>query len=252
MRQLDERSRDDMRDMAYDGNGIIMLVRRYGNHARVQARDELMQTLEMLGRRVRVGAQNPVSALEKIGAGAVDAVLLRTCHGVARHVIAAVRQNLSRRRKDMRLRGKRVGNDAAIIPIAQKAQVIIDRRNRRRQDDEVGTLFHEIGERLAFGSAGVRDPPARDCLAAGPRIDVDPEHLDVGVAFCDGGRKRRADKPQPDHGDVIEPVRDLIYSIFRHALTFFLAPKSSSPGQQSFSLAVTSRSRPSVRLLPHP
>ena len=220
MRQLDERSRDDMRNMAYNGNGIIMLVRRYGNHARVQARDELMQTLEMLGRRVRVGAQNPVSALEKIGAGAVDAVLLRTCHGVARHVIAAVRQNLSRRRKDMRLCGKRVGYNAAVIPIAQKAQVIVDRSNRRRQDDEICTVLHEIGERLAFGSTSVRHPPTGNRLAASPRIDVNPEHLDIGVGFRDSGRKRCTNKPQANHYDMVEPVRSLACYIFRHAHTF--------------------------------
>ena len=220
MRQLDERSRDDMRNMAYNGNGIIMLIRRYGNNARVQARDELMQTLEMLGRRVRVGAQNPVSALEKIGAGTVDAVLLRTCHGVARHVIAAVRQNLSRRRKDMRLCGKRVGYNATVIPIAQKAQVIVDRSNRRRQDDEICTVLHEIGERLAFGGTSVRHPPTRDCLAASPRIDVNPEHLDIGVGLRDGGRKRCTDKPQANHYDMVEPMRSLACYIFRHAHTF--------------------------------
>ena len=114
-----------------------------------------MQALEMLGRCVRVGAQNPVSALEKIGTGAIDTVLLRTRHGMARHVVAAVRQNLFRRRKDVSLRGKRVGDDAAIVPIAQKAQVIVDRRNRCRQDNEVGAVLHEIGERLAFRGAGV-------------------------------------------------------------------------------------------------
>ena len=172
-----------MRNMAYDGNGIIMLIRCYGNHARAQARDELMQALEMLRRRVRVGAQNPVSALEKIGTGAVDTVLLRTRHGMARHVVAAVRQNLFRRREDVSLRGKRVGDDTAIIPISEKAQVIVDRSNRRRQDDEIGAVLHEIGERLAFGGASVRHPPTRDCLAASPRIDVDPEDLDIGVGF---------------------------------------------------------------------
>ena len=166
--QLHERGGNNVGNMAYDGNGIIMLIRRYGDHARTQARDELVQALEMLRRRVRIGAQNPVSALEKIWTGAVDTVLLRTRHGMARHVVAAVRQNLFRRRKDVSLRGKRVGDDTAIIPIAQKAQIIVDRSNRRRQDDEVGAVLHEIGERFAFGGASVRHPPARDCLAAGP------------------------------------------------------------------------------------
>ena len=207
-----------------------MLIRRYGDYARAQARDELMQALEMFGRRVRVGAQNPVSALEKIGAGTVDAVFLRTRHGMARHVIATMQQNLFRRREDVSLRGKRVGDDTAIIPISEKAQVIVDRSNRRRQDDEICTVLHEIGERLAFGGASVRHPPTRDRLAASPRIDVDPEHLDIGVGFRDGGRKRRADEPQPDHGDVVEPVRDLICCIFRHAQTFSSRPSPHRPG----------------------
>ena len=193
-----------MRHVAHDGHGTVVLLTAQRHHAGLHAGDELVEALEVLGHRVGVRAEDPVRSLEQVGAGAVDAVLLRSGHGVAGHVVARHGQELRRGVEHVGLGGDGVGDDALIAPVGKQAEVVVHAGHRRGDHHELAALAHEGGQRRVVGSHGARGPAALLGQLAGARVHVDAHDEGVREGLGDGGGKRGADEPQAHDGDGVE------------------------------------------------
>ena len=167
------------------------------------AGDQLVQAREMLGRRRGVGAQDPIRALEQVGARALDAVHLGARHGMAGHVVVRMREDLGGDLRQVRLGGSGVGDDALEAPFGEQTEDRLGGVHRRRHDGEI-RLQDEIAERGCVRRGRAVDPPLRDRDLAGALVDVGAEQPDSGIGVAQRRGERRADKPQARDGDAGE------------------------------------------------
>ena len=149
-RQLHEGGGHHVRHVAHHGHGGVMLLAAQRHHAGVEAGHQLVQVLEVLGHGGLVGAEDPVRALEQIGAG--DAALLGAGHGMARHVARRRGQKLGGRGEDVAFGGDGVGDDAGIAPVAQAGEVVVHSGHRRGDDHELTIVFDESAEGGVVGA----------------------------------------------------------------------------------------------------
>ncbi len=195
-RKLDERRGDDVRYVAYHGDRFVVILARKRDHACTDARDDLVQKLEMLRRRILVGAEDPVGPFEKVGARTFDAVDLGTGHGVARHEVMGMGKKLAGRRKDVGLGRCRIRDNASIVPCRQPLEVLVDRSNGRGDDDDLASPFDELLERGIAWFGRSRDPSPLERRSVRFRGDVDAEHFRFGALGAVGGRKRGSHKAE--------------------------------------------------------
>ena len=190
--------------MRNGGHGTVVAFGRDDDEARAQAVDQLVQCRNVVGRRVLARAQNPVRALEQVGAGAVDAVDLGACHGMAGHEVLREPQQLGGHLRDALLRGSRVGDDARIAALGDDAQVRLVDIDRSCQDDEVAFGFQQFGKAWVFFGESLVDQALFQGDPARALVGVDARQVHLGPCFAHAPCNRGPDKPHSHYDDTLE------------------------------------------------
>ena len=199
------------------------------HHAGIEASHQLVQVLEVLGHGGLVGAEDPVRALEEVGAGAGDAALLGAGHGMARHVARRGRQKLGGRGEDVALGGDGVGDDAGIAPVAQADEVVVHGGYRRGDDHELAVVFDESAEGGVVGARGRVAPAAVGGGGAGGGVGIHPEDARAGHLGRKCPGQRRPDEPEAYDGHGREGgVGAAQFSRFSHGSVCFLNRSGTS------------------------
>ena len=215
--------------MAHHGHGGVVLLAAQRHHAGVEAGHQLVQMLEVLGHGGLVGAEDPVRALEEVGAGAGDAALLGAGHGVSRHVARRGRQKLGGRGEDVALGGDGVGDDAGIAPVAQADEVVVHGGHGRGDDHELAIVLDEGAEGGIVGARGLVAPAALDSGGAGSGVRIHPEDARGGHLGGHRPGERRPDEAEAYDGHGREGgVGAVQFSRFSHGSVCFLNRSGTS------------------------
>ena len=203
-RKLHKGAGGEMRHVADHGHRRVMLFARQADDARADAGDQLVQAREVLGRRIGVGAQDPVRALEQVGASAHDTVLLGAGHRVSGNEVLRIRKRVRGHLDDAAFRGCGIGDDAAIIPLGQIFQIVFHHADGRCQNHQVAAVFDKRAELRGIGGGGSGGPASVDGLDAGGQVGVDGHDLRRRVRRAQCGGKAGADEAEADDGYVFE------------------------------------------------
>ena len=207
-----------------------------------------MQAREVLGRRVGVGAQNPVRALEQVSAGALDAIFLGAGHGVARHVIMRIRKRFGGHADDAAFRGRRVGDDAAVAPLGQVFQIAFHHADGRCQNHQVAAVFDKRAELGGVGRRRGGCPAAADSLAARGHVGVHGKQLRLGARLAQRGGEASADQPEADDGNLVKARASVVFSLLCHVAIEAFQIRSrvgrSSTRRQAPKTRMASQKRP--------
>ena len=177
-----------MRDVAHDGNRLIVLVARKGNHTGSDAGKRFVKVGIIFCRRVLVGAQHPMGALEHVFARPLDTALLGPGHRMAGNVLLWVAKNVLGLLAHNLLGGAGVGHHAFEIAIGDNAEALVGNGHGRGN-------HHQIAGRKNFGKILRRgvpfaDPTALQSSGDGLGGNVNTHKARIGICVAIHCRER--------------------------------------------------------------
>ena len=167
---------------------------------------------------------------------------------MARHVIVRIRKRFGGHADDAAFRGRRVGDDAAVVPRGQVAQIALDNADGRGQNHQVAAIFDK---RTELGSVGRRRggcPAAADSLAARGHVGVHGKQLRFRARLAQRSGEASADQPETDDGNLVKARASVVFSLLCHVAkeTFQIRSRVGRSGtrRQAPKARMASRKRP--------